>query len=82
MPMIGLQQELRSQMFTFLVTQEDDFLELEEMSQLIEAKCKQYFDSVVVNDDLQDACMQLCSIIQQAQNEPQWIPVCWLHAEE
>uniref|UniRef100_A0A3Q2D2H5 MAGUK p55 scaffold protein 4a n=1 Tax=Cyprinodon variegatus TaxID=28743 RepID=A0A3Q2D2H5_CYPVA len=61
---------------------EDDFLELEEMSQLIEAKCKQYFDSVVVNDDLQDACMQLCSIIQQAQNEPQWIPVCWLHAEE
>uniref|UniRef100_A0A3Q2PER2 MAGUK p55 scaffold protein 4 n=1 Tax=Fundulus heteroclitus TaxID=8078 RepID=A0A3Q2PER2_FUNHE len=61
---------------------EEDFLELEETSQLIEAKYKQYFDSVVVNDDLQDACMQLCSIIQQAQNEPQWIPVCWLQAEE
>uniref|UniRef100_A0A3Q2E7H0 MAGUK p55 scaffold protein 4a n=1 Tax=Cyprinodon variegatus TaxID=28743 RepID=A0A3Q2E7H0_CYPVA len=60
----------------------DDFLELEEMSQLIEAKCKQYFDSVVVNDDLQDACMQLCSIIQQAQNEPQWIPVCWLTSSQ
>ncbi|MEQ2210167.1 hypothetical protein XENOCAPTIV_009247, partial [Xenoophorus captivus] len=37
---------------------------------------------VVVNDDLQDACMQLCSVIQQAQNEPQWIPVSWLHAED
>ncbi|KAM4561892.1 MAGUK p55 subfamily member 4-like [Fundulus diaphanus] len=61
---------------------EEDFLELEETSQLIEAKYKQYFDSVVVNDDLQDACMQLCSIIQQVQNEPQWIPVCWLQAEE
>uniref|UniRef100_A0A3B3UG02 MAGUK p55 scaffold protein 4 n=2 Tax=Poecilia TaxID=8080 RepID=A0A3B3UG02_9TELE len=53
---------------------EEDFLELEDTSQLIEAKYKQYFDNVVVNDDLQDACMQLCSIIQQAQNEPQWIP--------
>uniref|UniRef100_M4A5T4 MAGUK p55 scaffold protein 4 n=1 Tax=Xiphophorus maculatus TaxID=8083 RepID=M4A5T4_XIPMA len=61
---------------------EEDFLELEDTSQLIDAKYKQYFDSVVVNDDLQDACMQLCSIIQQAQNEPQWIPVSWLHGEE
>ncbi|XP_047227202.1 MAGUK p55 subfamily member 4-like isoform X2 [Girardinichthys multiradiatus] len=61
---------------------EEDFLELEETSHLFEAKYKQYFDSVVVNDDLQDACMQLCSVIQQAQNEPQWIPVSWLHAED
>ncbi|XP_043987687.1 MAGUK p55 subfamily member 4-like [Gambusia affinis] len=61
---------------------EEDFLELEDTSQLIEAKYKQCFDNVVVNDDLQDACMQLCSIIQQAQNEPQWIPVSWLHGEE
>ncbi|XP_028249297.1 MAGUK p55 subfamily member 4-like [Parambassis ranga] len=56
---------------------EDDFVELEEASQLMEAKYKQFFDSVLVNDDLQDACMQLCSIIQQAQDEPQWIPVSW-----
>uniref|UniRef100_A0A8C6VY90 MAGUK p55 scaffold protein 4 n=1 Tax=Nothobranchius furzeri TaxID=105023 RepID=A0A8C6VY90_NOTFU len=55
---------------------------LEETSQMIEAKYKQYFDSTVVNDDLQDACMQLCSIIQQAQNEPQWIPVSWLRTDE
>uniref|UniRef100_A0A3Q3BBQ0 MAGUK p55 subfamily member 4-like n=1 Tax=Kryptolebias marmoratus TaxID=37003 RepID=A0A3Q3BBQ0_KRYMA len=61
---------------------EEDFSELEETSQLIEAKYKQYFDSIVVNDDLQDACMQLCSIIQQSQNEPQWIPVIWLQTEE
>uniref|UniRef100_A0A3Q1FS06 MAGUK p55 scaffold protein 4a n=1 Tax=Acanthochromis polyacanthus TaxID=80966 RepID=A0A3Q1FS06_9TELE len=59
----------------------DDFVELEEASQLMEAKYRQFFDSVLVNDDLQDACIQLCSIIQQAQNEPQWIPVSWGRTE-
>eukprot|EP00064_Thunnus_orientalis_P007712 superscaffoldBa00000873_g7734 len=58
---------------------EDDFVELEEASRLMEAKYKQFFDSVLVNDDLQDACMQLCSIMQQAQDEPQWIPTAIVH---
>ena len=57
-------------------------MELEEVSRLIEAKYKQFFDSVLVNDDLQDACMQLCSIIQEAQEEPQWIPVSWSRSDE
>lgn len=61
----------------FLLLQEEDFVELEEVSQLIEVKYKHFFDRVLVNDDLQDACMQLCSIIQEAQDEPQWIPVSW-----
>ncbi|XP_047456130.1 MAGUK p55 subfamily member 4-like [Mugil cephalus] len=56
---------------------EEDFVEMEEVSRLIELKYKQFFDSVVVNDDLQDACMQLCSTIQMAQEEPQWMPVSW-----
>uniref|UniRef100_A0A4W6ERK6 MAGUK p55 scaffold protein 4 n=1 Tax=Lates calcarifer TaxID=8187 RepID=A0A4W6ERK6_LATCA len=60
----------------------DDFVELEEASRLMETKYKQFFDSVLVNDDLQDACMQLCSIIQQAQDEPQWIPVSWSRRDE
>ncbi len=64
------------------ILQEDDFVELEETSHLIEAKYKQFFDSVLVNDDLQDACMQLCSIIQEAQEEPQWIPVSWSRMQE
>lgn len=66
----------------FLLLQEDDFTELEEVSRLIEAKYKQFFDSVLVNDDLQDSCIRLCSIIQQAQDEPQWIPVSWTRTEE
>ncbi|XP_074513630.1 MAGUK p55 subfamily member 4-like [Sebastes fasciatus] len=61
---------------------EEDFVELEEVSQLMEAKYKQFFDSMLVNDDLQDACMQLCSIIREAQEEPQWIPVSWSWMEE
>ncbi|XP_031729158.1 MAGUK p55 subfamily member 4-like [Anarrhichthys ocellatus] len=61
---------------------EEDFAEVEELSRLIEAKYKQFFDSMLVNDDLQHACMQLCSIIQEAQNEPQWIPVSWSRTEE
>ncbi|XP_005475409.1 MAGUK p55 subfamily member 4 isoform X1 [Oreochromis niloticus] len=64
------------------VFSEEDFVELEETSKLIEAKYKQFFDSVLVNDDLQDACIELCSIIQQAQDEPQWIPVSWGRAED
>ncbi|KAM9850642.1 MAGUK p55 subfamily member 4-like [Aulostomus maculatus] len=61
---------------------QDDLVELEESSRLMEAQYKQLFDSVLVNDDLQDACMQLFSIIQQAQNEPQWIPVSWTRTGE
>ncbi|XP_051258706.1 MAGUK p55 subfamily member 4-like isoform X2 [Dicentrarchus labrax] len=61
---------------------EDDFVELEEVSLLIEAKYKQFFDGVLVNDDLQDTCMRLCSVIQEAQNEPQWMPVSWSRTPE
>ncbi|XP_040912712.1 MAGUK p55 subfamily member 4-like [Toxotes jaculatrix] len=61
---------------------EDDIVELEETSRLIEAKYKQFFDCTLVNDNLQDTCIQLCSTIQQAQEEPQWIPVSWGRTEE
>ncbi|KAM9709448.1 MAGUK p55 subfamily member 4-like isoform 1-T1 [Menidia menidia] len=60
---------------------EDDYLELEDASQMMEAKYKQFFDSVLVNDDLQDTCIQLCSVLQQAQNEAQWVPVSWLRPQ-
>uniref|UniRef100_UPI003AAC0EEA MAGUK p55 subfamily member 4-like n=1 Tax=Centroberyx gerrardi TaxID=166262 RepID=UPI003AAC0EEA len=61
---------------------DEDFVELEEASRLMESKYRQFFDSVLVNDGLQDACMQLCSVIQQAQDEPQWVPACWSKPEE
>lgn len=66
----------------FLLLQEEDFVELEEATRLMEAKYRQFFDRVLVNDDLLDACMQLCSIIQEAQDEPQWTPVSWSRNQE
>ncbi|KAM3862237.1 MAGUK p55 subfamily member 4-like [Diretmus argenteus] len=56
---------------------EEDCVDVEEASRLMEVKFRQLFDIVLVNDGLQDACMQLCSIVQQAQEEPQWIPATW-----
>ncbi len=43
----------------------------------MEANYHQYFDCVIVNDDLQDSCMDLFTAIQHAQEEPQWIPASW-----
>uniref|UniRef100_A0A672PTX2 MAGUK p55 scaffold protein 4 n=1 Tax=Sinocyclocheilus grahami TaxID=75366 RepID=A0A672PTX2_SINGR len=49
-----------------------------EASRTMEAKYRQYFDCVIVNDDLQDSCMDLFTAIQHAQEEPQWIPASWV----
>uniref|UniRef100_A0A9J7YYE0 MAGUK p55 scaffold protein 4a n=1 Tax=Cyprinus carpio carpio TaxID=630221 RepID=A0A9J7YYE0_CYPCA len=54
-----------------------DFEEIEEASRTMEVKYRQYFDCVIVNDDLQDSCMDLFTAIQHAQEEPQWIPASW-----
>ncbi|KAJ0006012.1 hypothetical protein NQD34_015906 [Periophthalmus magnuspinnatus] len=56
---------------------EDDFVELEETSKLIELKYRQFFDSVLVNGDLNQACLQLCSLVQRAQDQDNWVPVSW-----
>uniref|UniRef100_A0AAY4B5J2 Membrane protein, palmitoylated 4a (MAGUK p55 subfamily member 4) n=1 Tax=Denticeps clupeoides TaxID=299321 RepID=A0AAY4B5J2_9TELE len=57
---------------------DEDFQEMQECGRSMEARYRQYFDSVLVNDVLQDACLQLYSIIRRAQDEPQWVPVSWL----
>ncbi|XP_041663037.1 MAGUK p55 subfamily member 4-like [Cheilinus undulatus] len=61
---------------------EEDFVELEDSSRLFELKYKQFFDSILVNDVLQDTCLHLCSIIQEVQEEPQWVPVNWTRTED
>uniref|UniRef100_A0A3B3Z9P8 Membrane protein, palmitoylated 4a (MAGUK p55 subfamily member 4) n=1 Tax=Periophthalmus magnuspinnatus TaxID=409849 RepID=A0A3B3Z9P8_9GOBI len=50
---------------------------LEETSKLIELKYRQFFDSVLVNGDLNQACLQLCSLVQRAQDQDNWVPVSW-----
>lgn len=54
-----------------------DFEDIEDASRAIEAKYRQFFDCVIVNEDLQDSCMDLFTAIQHAQEEPQWIPASW-----
>ncbi|XP_072300090.1 MAGUK p55 subfamily member 4-like [Eucyclogobius newberryi] len=56
---------------------EEDFVELEETSKLIEVKYRQYFDSVLVNENLHESCLQLCSIVQHVQDQELWVPVSW-----
>ncbi|KAK5860584.1 hypothetical protein PBY51_022048 [Eleginops maclovinus] len=60
---------------------EEDFVHLEETSRLIEEKYKQFFDFTLENNELHDSCRRLCSVIQEAQEEPQWIPVSWSREE-
>uniref|UniRef100_A0A672T6T4 Guanylate kinase-like domain-containing protein n=1 Tax=Sinocyclocheilus grahami TaxID=75366 RepID=A0A672T6T4_SINGR len=48
-----------------------------EASRTMKAKYRQYFDCVIVTDDLQDSWMDLFTAIQHAQEEPQWIPASW-----
>ncbi|KAM4024771.1 MAGUK p55 subfamily member 4 [Anomaloglossus baeobatrachus] len=57
---------------------EEDFQEIEEAAKKMEEQFSQFFDQVLVNDDLQSASVQLLSIVRRAQDEPQWIPASWI----
>ncbi|XP_036396655.1 MAGUK p55 subfamily member 4 [Megalops cyprinoides] len=57
---------------------DEDFQEMEEAAKKMESQYCQYFDHVIVNDGLQDACVQLLTIVRRAQDEPQWVPTSWL----
>ncbi|CAI9597436.1 unnamed protein product [Staurois parvus] len=64
--------------FVNMKFKEEDFQEIEESAKKMEAQFGQYFDQVLINDDLQSACVQLLSIVRRAQDEPQWIPAAWI----
>ncbi|KAE8580284.1 hypothetical protein XENTR_v10024384 [Xenopus tropicalis] len=57
---------------------EEDFQEIEESAKKMEVQFGQFFDQVVVNDNLESATVQLMSILRCAQDEPQWIPASWI----
>ncbi|XP_042162897.1 MAGUK p55 subfamily member 4 isoform X1 [Oncorhynchus tshawytscha] len=59
-----------------------DFEEMEDAARFMEGKYGQYFDRVIVNEELQDACMKLFNDIQLAQEGPHWIPAAWLSTED
>ncbi|KAF3688403.1 MAGUK p55 subfamily member 4 [Channa argus] len=57
---------------------DEDFLEMEESARKIESQYWQLFDHVIVNDELQDSCIQLLMAVRKAQDEPQWVPATWI----
>lgn len=63
---------------TYSVSQEEDLQEMEESAKKMEAQFGQFFDHVIVNDNLQEASAQLLSAVRRAQDEPQWVPAVWI----
>ncbi|XP_066492400.1 MAGUK p55 subfamily member 4 [Tiliqua scincoides] len=57
---------------------EEDLQEMEESAKKMETQFGQFFDQVIVNDNLQEACLQLLSAVRRAQDEPQWVPATWI----
>ncbi|KAJ6665297.1 hypothetical protein lerEdw1_004346 [Lerista edwardsae] len=54
---------------------EEDLQEMEESAKKLETQFGQFFDQVIVNDNLQEACMHLLSAVRRAQDEPHVHPV-------
>ncbi|XP_029304957.1 MAGUK p55 subfamily member 4 [Cottoperca gobio] len=57
---------------------DEDFQEIEEAARKIESHFCQFFDLVIVNDELQDSCVQMLTAVRKAQDEPQWVPASWI----
>uniref|UniRef100_A0A3B5A499 Membrane palmitoylated protein 4 n=1 Tax=Stegastes partitus TaxID=144197 RepID=A0A3B5A499_9TELE len=57
---------------------DEDFQEMEEAARKMESHYWQFFDHVIVNDELQDSCVQLLTAVRKAQDEPQWVPASWI----
>ncbi|KAM9828659.1 MAGUK p55 subfamily member 4 isoform 1-T2 [Syngnathus typhle] len=57
---------------------DEDFQEMEEAARKLETHYSQFFDCVIVNNDLQESCVQLLAAVRKAQDEPQWVPTDWI----
>uniref|UniRef100_A0A2K5EH14 MAGUK p55 subfamily member 4 n=1 Tax=Aotus nancymaae TaxID=37293 RepID=A0A2K5EH14_AOTNA len=67
--------------FVDMKFKDEDLQEMENLAQRMETQFGQFFDHVIVNDSLQDACARLLSAIQKAQEEPQWVPATWISSD-
>ncbi|XP_019491159.1 PREDICTED: MAGUK p55 subfamily member 4 [Hipposideros armiger] len=67
--------------FVDIKFKDEDLQEMGELAQKMETQFGQFFDHVIVNDNLQEACAQLLSAVQKAQEEPQWVPATWVSSD-
>ncbi|KAM7105691.1 MAGUK p55 subfamily member 4 isoform 2-T5 [Molossus nigricans] len=67
--------------FVDMKFKDEDLQEMEDLALKMETQFGQFFDHVIVNDNLQDAYAQLLSAVQKAQEEPQWVPATWVSSD-
>ncbi|XP_073927518.1 MAGUK p55 subfamily member 4 isoform X1 [Castor canadensis] len=73
--------KILTEYFVDMKFKDEDLQEMEDLAQKMETQFGQFFDHVIVNDHLQDACARLLSAIQNAQEEPQWVPATWISSD-
>ena len=64
-----------------LLLQGDEMEQLFWASQQIEIHYAPYFDSTVVNDDLNVSFDLLLEVIEKIEQEPQWVPSSWIQSK-
>ncbi|CAL8291225.1 unnamed protein product [Lota lota] len=57
---------------------DEDFQDLDEASRNLETHYCQFFDRVVVSEELGASTAQLLGAARQAQEDPQWVPASWI----
>uniref|UniRef100_A0AC11CJX1 MAGUK p55 scaffold protein 4 n=1 Tax=Ovis aries TaxID=9940 RepID=A0AC11CJX1_SHEEP len=67
--------------FVDMKFKDEDLQEMEDLAQKMETQFGQFFDHVIVNDNLQEARAQLLSAVQKAQEESQWVPATWVSSD-
>lgn len=60
-------------------SQEDDFKRTMEESAKLQRCYDKYFDTVIINNDLNDTYHQIMEAIDRLATEPQWVPVTWVY---
>ena len=58
--------------------QNDEFEEIIQTSERIEKQYGQYFDQIIVNEDLQKAANELSLAAHNVETEPLWVPAHWV----
>ncbi|XP_048885327.1 MAGUK p55 subfamily member 4-like [Brienomyrus brachyistius] len=71
------QTRAKAQIADIRPSRNEDVDEVEEAAKMESFYC-QFFDEVIVNNGLQDSCLELLEAIRRAQKEPQWVPASWI----
>lgn len=59
---------------------DEDFQEMINASQIMENQYGQFFEKVIVNDDLTAAFNQLSQSLRKVETEAHWVPISWTHS--